>query len=370
MEKSNWERICTCLVILLIFVLVANLYFVSTIQKSFAPAKKEQTKIPKIEIYALAQDSCAECFDIKAILPEFEKSTKANVTKSVVLNQNEAKDLIANYEIKRLPAVIVKGDIDALKLPPAFIKTKDALVAGKLPPPYWDLEGNSVKGRVKLTLLQNPSCTDCSNLSLVGEQLQQTGVFFTEQRTVEYDSLEGSSLVKKYGIEFLPTIVLSSEIGEYPVSQALDSIATKESDGSFVMRQIPPPYYDVSLKKVRGLVDSVYLVSSDCKECINSTALKEIMSQTLGIKSKSEKVVDAKSSDGRDLIKKYIIEKIPTVIYSAEAGSYPSMKQWEQIGSIEKDGKYVFRKIELLGNIIRGQKYLLNGTETELAVVK
>ena len=43
------------------------------------------------------------------------------------------------------------------------------------------------------------------------------------------------------------------------------------------------------------------------------------------------------------------------------------MKEWAEVGSVEKDGKYVFRELEILGNAVEGKKYVVNGTMTEFS---
>ena len=63
-----------------------------------------------------------------------------------------------------------------------------------------------------------------------------------------------------------------------------------------------------------------------------------------------EKTVDASSSEGRALIRQYSIAALPTVIISPEAEAYADLiTAWKGVGSVEKDGWLVFRKMDALG---------------------
>ena len=65
----------------------------------------------------------------------------------------------------------------------------------------------------------------------------------------------------------------------------------------------------------------------------------------------SEKTVDIASDEGKALIKKYSIKSVPTIILSKDADAYPALKQiWQQVGSVEEDGNYVFREVTQMGS--------------------
>ncbi|MBS3108479.1 hypothetical protein J4409_01275 [Candidatus Woesearchaeota archaeon] len=55
---------------------------------------------------------------------------------------------------------------------------------------------------------------------------------------------EAQDLIQKYSIKLLPTLILSEDIFEYQqASKILEKLGTKESDGSYVLRSLAPPYY-------------------------------------------------------------------------------------------------------------------------------
>ena len=55
------------------------------------------------------------------------------------------------------------------------------------------------------------------------------------------------------------------------------------------------------------------------------------------------------SKEGKALIAEYGIEKVPTILIKGDAGAYPSLvKAWKSVGTVEQDGTYVFRKLEII----------------------
>ena len=147
-------------------------------------------------------------------------------------------------------------------------------------------------------------------------------------------------------LSFTPTQVQRS----YDVvKQVWSQVGTEESDGKLVLRFVNPPYVNVSTGKTEGLVDLTFLVDESCKDCYNSSVLKDLFQQSFGMFFQKDEATDVSSTKGKFLLKKYGIELVPTVILSKDAGIYPSLAQaWSQVGTQEKDGVYVFRNVGLL----------------------
>ena len=71
-----------------------------------------------------------------------------------------------------------------------------------------------------------------------------------------------------------------------------------------------------------------------------------------GISINNEKTYDINSNEGKSLISKYNIKKVPIIILSPEAKNYDAfVNAWKQVGSAEDDGWYVMRKPEVIGEI-------------------
>ena len=71
--------------------------------------------------------------------------------------------------------------------------------------------------------------------------------------------------------------------------------------------------------------------------------------QTFAIKLDKETSVDAGDAAGKQLIAKYNITQVPTVILSSEVSAYPASQALKQFFSIESDGSYIFRKLSVVG---------------------
>ena len=216
-------------------------------------------------------------------------------------------------------------------------------------------KGSPSTSKVEMIHLFDTNCTDCVDLKPFFEQFSQLGINL-ETKNVDISSSQGKKLITKYKIEAVPTIIFSKEIStNAQIAQVWEQVGTIEEDGSYVMRELTPPYKELDTGNVRGLVNVTYLSDTNCKECYDVMFHKDILTQ-MGIKITSEKTIDyfemmASSDDSKNLIEKYNITKIPTVIISKEAEVYASVKKaWELVGTQEEDGVFIFRSIELLGD--------------------
>ena len=76
---------------------------------------------------------------------------------------------------------------------------------------------------------------------------------------------------------------------------------------------------------------------------------KQIIAR-FGIATDKEFSYDVGSDEGKDLVDKYKITKVPIIILSPETKVYDSFTQvWDQVGTIENDGWYVMRTPSVLG---------------------
>ena len=86
-----------------------------------------------------------------------------------------------------------------------------------------------------------------------------------------------------------------------------------------------------------------------CKKCFDENRYLAILKRT-GVVIGNSTVYDIASPQGKALLKKYRIAKIPTLVLSASANDYPGFAvSWKQVGSQEKDGWFVFREVQKMG---------------------
>lgn len=355
-KKLNLENVFIGLTILLGIVVIINIAITVGLNKDIKKSSdeaKEKLKPANIQLYIIKNSKCADCFDV-SVLQSYMKTLNVNITKESTLDfsAKEAKDLITKYQIKKVPAVIVAGEIEKVNVE-GMEKVNDALVLADIGAPYTDATTGKIEGRVTLSILKDADCAKCNDLKNLISQLKAAGIKISQEKNVLSNTDEGKNLINKYNIGFIPTLILSKDATAYPIIQeAWPQVGSKETDGSYVLRLVNPPYINLTTGKLRGLVSVVYMADKSCTECYNVSVHREILAspQSFAVKLEKEETIDIDSAKGKDLIVKYNITQVPTVILSDEISAYPSTPALKQFFSVEKDGYYVFRKDSVVGN--------------------
>ncbi len=354
-QKFNLWNIFIWLTVLLGIVLIINIILTFNLNKDLqksAESAKEKLKPAKIGLTLIKNSKCADCFDISTIASRI-KNANVNVTKqeNFEFDSKEGKAIISKYKVDKVPTVILAGEIDKVNIQ-GFEKKENALLLTKLEPPYTDAATGKIVGKVALYHLKDSACERCSNLTILINQIKSSGVRISEEKTVSPTSDEGKELIKKYNIGFAPTVILSKDASVYGIiQQAWPAIGSKETDGSYVLRLVNPPFINLTTGKLRGIVDVVYLTDKSCSECYDVGLHREILTnqQSFAIKLDKEEKYDISDAKGKELIIKYNITQVPAVILSNEVGVYPSSQVLKQFYSIENDNSFVFRKAAVLG---------------------
>ena len=119
-------------------------------------------------------------------------------------------------------------------------------------PPYIDVATGQLKGKITLTYLTDNACTTCYNVHLHDTALKNLAITPTDTKTVDVSSDEGKSIVTKYSIREVPTILISGEVGEYKsLTSIWSQVGTIASDGTYVLTkaELMGTYYDLSKNK-------------------------------------------------------------------------------------------------------------------------
>ncbi len=345
LKKIDVDKLVTPLVIILLLLVVLNLILGFNLGGIFKDIKTIEPA--KISVFSINVD-CDKCLDISKVVSSISSNNVEILEeKNLDVNDDEAKELINKYNIEKLPSLVVIGEIENINTN-QLTKIEDALVLTNLNPPYFDVKKNKVVGIVDVTSIVDSKCEDCFDLDLVVKQLEQLGIEIGETKELEYS--EAQDLVKKYKIEKIPSLLLSEDASVYTnLVQLWSRVGSEEDDGVFVYREVNPPYLELKTGKVRGLVSLTLLKDDSCDSCYDVNLHKKILTN-FGIKVVSEKTLDISSSNGKTLVEKYKIINVPTLILSKEAGDYEALASvWDQVGSVESDGSYIFRKTEVMG---------------------
>lgn len=358
---KNDSKIFVTLVSLLFVIFLLNSFF--TINSNYELNKKileinEFNEPINISLFII---DCNECSDVSSVVDGI-KNKNVNIIKenSFDSNSNEAKDLISKYNIQKLPSVIITGEVNSNKTKFNNFELKnDALIFGNVNAPYFDILSGKIKGRVEIIEIIDSSCQKCIDLSSIPIGFEKAGVLISDWKKVEYNSAEGKELIGKFKVKDVPALLISTEINYYKnIKEGLDKLNLDEKQGFYVLHAVQPPYRNLTLNKIVGLVDLIILNDSSCSECYNVNINKQILAG-LGIALNTEKVYDISSSSGKNLISKYNIQKVPIILLSPEAKAYDSfINAWKPIGSIEDDGWFVMRGPEALGIV----KDIVNNT--------
>ena len=348
------ESLFIGLAIILGLIVLINVITASSINKQIKESKltaDEKLKPAKIELTIIKNSGCADCFDISPVIV-YVKNSNVNITRenSVEFDSKEGKGLISKYKIKKVPSLIITGEIGKVKIE-GLEKSQDALIFTEIPPPFTNPETGRVEGLVALYHLKDSKCSDCSSMAFLINQIKAAGVKISEEKIIEAGSSEGKEIIVKYKIGFVPAVMLSKDASVYPLMQeAWPQIGSKEED-AYVLRLASPPYLNLTTGKLRGVVDIVYLADKGYANCYNVSLHREILAsgQSFGMKLGKEEILDIIDAKGKELMAKYNITKVPTVILSDEARVYPSSESLKQFFSVEKDGSYIFRRTEAIG---------------------
>jgi len=350
MKKKSVSMVNVVLLVVLVALVAVSAYFTFSVPKK-APVVEQKPQM--VEADFLGAD-CAECFNLSIAFDFLNKQPGMKLAAVRNRTSSESEELAAKYNITRLPALVLTGEIENRTIP-SFEQVGDALVFSTAPPPYFDVKEGKVKGIVSVIKLE-ASCPTCFNTSILVDQLRASGVVLGQVQIVRAGTGEGNALVAKYKIEKIPTLIFNSDALEYEViSQVWPAVGSTESDGALVLRMVNPPYVNVSTGKEEGLVSMTYLVDASCNDCLNESTYQELFEKGFGMRFSEIKSVDVSSARGKLLVNKYAIELVPTVVLSNDAKLYPVVDQvWSQAGTQENDGSFVFRSVQLIENVVGG----------------
>jgi hypothetical protein len=221
-------------------------------------------------------------------------------------------------------------------------------------PVYIDLLANRTVGRVNAIIIEDTKCHECTNLSMLIEFMKGTGISIANTTVLNLSEKNATELISKYNITKIPAGIFSADISAYDaIRQAWSNLGTIEADGTYILREINPPYRNLSDNRTLGLVAMVNILDLSCTECYNAS-INRLILESGGVFIANETTYATNSSAGKLLLDKYNITLVPMFLLSPDASAYASLSRiWQGIGTVEKDGWYVFRNPAAL----KGMKY-------------
>lgn len=203
--------------------------------------------------------------------------------------------------------------------------------------------------KINITLIGASACDSCNSSVYILAEVQSLATKYNFEieniKTIDSDSADAKSMIAKYAITKLPTMVIlgdTDSLGEF--GSLWQNIGSTEADGAMVYRDVYPPYFDVSLNRNVGFVE-VTLIKADCSECFDVSSFVDYLeSDSVAMVLVNRTELDYNSSEAQALIAKYNITKLPTFVLSKDASIYPIVNQaWSHYGTDDPDGAYVWR---------------------------
>ncbi|OGE41661.1 hypothetical protein A3B45_04715 [Candidatus Daviesbacteria bacterium RIFCSPLOWO2_01_FULL_39_12] len=359
-SNISWPKII--LTVILAATVIGTLVATKTlaaINRDIAAAK-EAARPANVRLIKIITPNCQDCFNVELAVNDFKKqNVKVEEEKTLNFDSPEAGASIKQLAIKKVPTYFVTGEVTKNNLE-NFVKESgeirdNTFIFTKLSPIFVDTETKREMGRVIVTLITDPLCSKCTDVKIVVENFKKAGVKVREIREFSWNSYDGQSVISQYRITKVPTFIFSSEFDLYDSAKSTwQNFGTVENDKTYVTRNLPLPYRDLTKGQLVGFVDLIYLTDASCIDCYKAPDVqKPILTQGYGVALRSERTVDIFSGEGQSLISKYKIIKIPTILISPEANQYTNLKNvWKNVGTVEQDGWFVFRELQQLKGVV------------------
>lgn len=247
--ENKKENLLKIFIVVFILIFAINISII-TASKDAVKQKEdvvlEAGRPANISIITIKDSSCTDCADLSPFINAVKK-TNAKITKEETFEagSSEAKNLISELGIKKLPIFIIKGELnknaDVAKLLSQIGEIKNnSFEFTYFAAPYLDLASNSVKGKVTVTFISDKSCAECYDVNPFTQILANNlGMLNPAIVTLDKSDSAAQSLINKYKIKAIPAFVITGEISEYPnLTGIWLQIGNMEKDGAYVLRDI------------------------------------------------------------------------------------------------------------------------------------
>ncbi len=131
----------------------------------------------KLTITSIIVPDCRICTNLTALIDGIKLEPNVEITSFKTLRASEAQDLIAKYNITKIPTILISGEtLKAPQLVEAWKaigeqKQDGTLVLTKVRPLYLDLLTKKYVGQLKITRLINETCDVCSKAYVIQDAI-------------------------------------------------------------------------------------------------------------------------------------------------------------------------------------------------------
>lgn len=222
-------------------------------------------------------------------------------------------------------------------------------------------EENNRPAEISIVTIVSSSCETCVEIDTLLEMIQKQNVQINSDKRFEVDSEEAKILITEYKLERVPSVLVRGELEKDSVRTFFESLGRTAEDGTRVIEPSMPVYFDLTQNKLVGEVSLTTISDSTCAECYDPSIHESILKNNFGVTITKTEILDANSGQGKTYVQRYAIKELPAFLLSGDATSYDALvKTWGQVGTVEEDGTFVFRKNSELGGLV--YKNLSTGT--------
>jgi len=216
---------------------------------------------------------------------------------------------------------------------------------------------------IRIIQLYDSSCSKCYDLGRITNHISGQRLFkVSSLHQIDLSSANSKELVDKYDLKTAPSLVITGEVSENVVQDFWKNLGGRPFDNSTIVISSPPPYRDLESGKILGIVKIIELDDKACEHCYDVNVHERILAN-FGVYVDEVQKSDISSQEGKDLIERYGIQTVPTVLISPEVATYGSlMEVWSQVGYVADDGWLVFNNTEVMYDF-GGYKDLATGQE-------
>ncbi len=268
----------------------------------------------------------------------------------------EAK--VALYAVIAVAVIALLADVFVLGDPAGITRLFATPTPSPTPTPIPETPTPVPLPLVARTELADANCSLCFNISMASEGIASNaarlGVRFGNTGRVDVNSTEGRRLIAAYNITKIPTLLVSGETSQaVKLLAAWNGSGTLEPDGTLVLREVYPPYIDLTNGSLEGNVTVIGILYEPCTSCYDVGFFPSALEVRYGVHVAKVMNYSFNTTEWNATVAKYNITKVPAVIISPELALYPGVEQiWvQELGTKEPDGWFVFRTMNVSGAI-------------------
>jgi len=199
---------------------------------------------------------------------------------------------------------------------------------------------------IKLVTITTESCKNCFDPDELEDIVTASGVNVTEKRNIDFLSEEAKKRIAYYGIERLPAVIVTGELEKAKSLKAKAGKSGKAKNNAYIFEAQRPLFLDTE-GRIIGEISATILENKDCQLCPNVEDFVDKL-KLADIVVSEKRNIDMNSTEGKALIEKYSIKKLPVVIFNKEIEVYPELAELaDRAGTKEGDGNYIIRDLNL-----------------------